>query len=268
MLQKYLPSKLLRNYVRGYRVRMEVIQLETVFRPLPARVDQFIEFYLRDPYNLINHESGTVTQSAPVMVVGPHNRRKTDLRLAGNYKIFTIHFQPAGFYRLFGIPMRELINSGWNAVDIIGNQVLEIHEQMCELSTAGEMIAIVESFLLRKLLSAGKPFHPVQTAAATILKQEGQIEINTLIKDCNLSLRQLERKFVEQIGIPPKLYARIARFNRALKLKQEDPDLNWTDITYELNYFDQMHLIKDFRELSNDTPSNLFRLLADIPGVF
>jgi AraC-like DNA-binding protein len=268
MLQKSLPSLPLQDYVRRYQVRMEVVQTKTIFRPLPARTDQFMEFYLSDNYRLIDYESGKVSFSAPVLVVGPSTRRKTDLQLKGNYKVFTIHFQPAGFYRLFGIPARELTNEGWNAFDLIGRQIEIVLEQLQHSSTAREMITIAEGFLLKKLLSSAKPFHPVQTAAATIIRQGGQVAIDTLISTCNLSLRQLERQFDEQIGMSPKLYLRIARFNQALKLKEQRPDLTWTDITYLLNYYDQMHLIKDFRDLSGETPSKLSRLLAGIPSVF
>ena len=57
----------------------------------------------------------------------------------------------------------------------------------------------------------------------------------------------------------PKLLARIRRFNHALEYKMLHPDVTWTEITYECGYFDQMHLIKEFKEFSSKTPEELFK---------
>jgi len=72
-----------------------------------------------------------------------------------------------------------------------------------------------------------------------------------------MSPRQFERRFNREIGLPPKLYARIARFESALESKALSATESWTEITNRLGYFDQMHLIKDFREFSGEVPTIL-----------
>ena len=75
----------------------------------------------------------------------------------------------------------------------------------------------------------------------------------------NMSFRTFERRFLDEVGMPPKLYARITRFNNALENKMLHPYKRWTDITYENGYFDQAHLIKEVIMFSSKTPEELFR---------
>jgi AraC-like DNA-binding protein len=65
----------------------------------------------------------------------------------------------------------------------------------------------------------------------------------------------VERRFRYEIGIPPKLYARIVRFESALRRKAEAPETRWTDIAHALGYHDQMHMVHDFNRLSGDSPT-------------
>src|SRR3712207_904982 len=102
------PSPALRDVVRCYRVSEASITGAPVRWPLPARHDQFIEFYLADPYRVADYRDDTVHRVEPAVVLGPHTRRKHDLVLQGTLRVFTIHFHPAGFHHLFGVPMREL----------------------------------------------------------------------------------------------------------------------------------------------------------------
>ena len=82
-----------------------------------------------------------------------------------------------------------------------------------------------------------------------------------------LSHRQFRRKFAEQVGIPPKLYARINRLQHALQLKTECPTLTWIDVTYRAGYFDQTHLVNDFKSLTGEVPSRFLAMLSTDPDV-
>ena len=80
----------------------------------------------------------------------------------------------------------------------------------------------------------------------------------------NMSIRNFERRFTEQAGVSPKLYAKLVRFNEAIKIKSMQPEKNWTSIAYDCGYFDQMHLIKDFKQFSNESPSSFFNRNAGL----
>jgi transcriptional regulator GlxA family with amidase domain len=95
----------------------------------------------------------------------------------------------------------------------------------------------------------------------SILGRRGHIQVPVLAEQACMSPRQFERRFTREIGVPPKLYARIARFESALESKALSKQESWTEITNRLGYFDQMHLIKDFKEFSGDVPTSLINQL-------
>lgn len=92
----------------------------------------------------------------------------------------------------------------------------------------------------------------------------GVTRIADLADNVGLGLRQFERRFFEEVGSRPKLYARIARFQTALDAKVARPERAWTDIAYDLGYHDQMHMVHDFWNLSGDSPGHLISQVGDM----
>ena len=74
-----------------------------------------------------------------------------------------------------------------------------------------------------------------------------------------MSMRNFERTFINETGMTPKQLCCISRFNHALELKLNYPAINWTSIAYQSGYFDQMHLIKDFKRFCGEAPSSLLK---------
>jgi methylphosphotriester-DNA--protein-cysteine methyltransferase len=72
-------------------------------------------------------------------------------------------------------------------------------------------------------------------------------------------MQNFQRRFSEYVGISPKLYARIVRFELVLKAKAAAPNMTWMNASHQVGYHDQMHMVHDFREFSADTPTGIFR---------
>jgi transcriptional regulator GlxA family with amidase domain len=81
-----------------------------------------------------------------------------------------------------------------------------------------------------------------------------------------LSPRQFERRFLAQVGVPPKLYARIIRFNAALDSKLRLPALSWSRIASENDFCDQTHLLHDCQAFTGESPSQLMARLKGVPA--
>ena len=90
-----------------------------------------------------------------------------------------------------------------------------------------------------------------------IVSNQGRVRILDLASHAGLGLRQFERRFADDIGISPKLYARIVRFEAAIRKRTVSSCVNWTTIAHELGYHDQMHMIHDFQLLSGESPTPL-----------
>jgi AraC-like DNA-binding protein len=87
-------------------------------------------------------------------------------------------------------------------------------------------------------------------------------DVGTAAKTISLSERQLERKSLECAGISPKSLSRISRFQRAIG-KHRAGYRNWTDIAHDVGYYDQMHLVRNFRDLGGGTPTEVMKEIED-----
>ena len=76
------------------------------------------------------------------------------------------------------------------------------------------------------------------------------MDIAALASRAGLSMRQFERRFIQQVGMRPKMLARVARFEAALEAKARRSTKSWTDVAHEFGYYDQMHMVHDFKEFT------------------
>ena len=103
----------------------------------------------------------------------------------------------------------------------------------------------------------------ITAAADYIFRQHGAVRIADVANRGSTGLRQFEREFRQEVGAPPKLFARIARFQAALDAKVAAPQRTWLDIAHSFGYYDQMHMIHDFETLGSDSPTRLIAQLGD-----
>src|SRR5262249_59217722 len=100
-------------------------------------------------------------------------------------------------------------------------------------------------------------------------ERHGRVSIDTLAAKANLSGRQLERRFLDEVGIPPKRLARIVRFQRALRvLAARQAGERGADLAARLGYADQAHFIRDFREFAGHTPTEHASLESALTALF
>jgi AraC-like DNA-binding protein len=254
------PVAALRDYVRNFQQRQADVGGCAIIYPIAARPEQFLEFYLREPYLVRSCDSGLTRIAPPAVVVGPGTCRRVELVLQGRFDVFTIHFQPSGFHGLFGVPMWELADQAYEARAVIGPFISEVEQKLADASNFDERIRITTAFLLR--YAASRVPDAVAAAANGIFRNYDVLRVCQAAKSADLSVRQFERRFCQQVGVAPKLFARIVRFHRALHAKLSHTERAWTDIAYEFGYFDQMHMVHDFRLFSGESPTRFFARYA------
>jgi hypothetical protein len=125
MLQtKMAPSSaVLRPYVWAYGMTTGRVECVPLVVPLPARPKQLLTFFFADPYCILRPDSDHRDASPQVTVVGPQTRPRAGLSVFGRIDNFTVHFQPSGFNRLFGVPMTELTDAAYDAHAVIGREI-------------------------------------------------------------------------------------------------------------------------------------------------
>lgn len=175
-----------------------------------------------------------------------------------------VGFHPGGLFRLLGFSLSEMVDGSFDAEDIFGKNIREVNYRLQESKTFDDIKDIVESFLLQQVKTL-KPALPVDIAFLELMRSEGKIPIEKLASISCLSLRQFERKCKDRIGFPPKLFARIVRFSKAYRLRENFSHMSWTSIAYECGYFDQMHFIRDFKEFAGVPPRIIEKELEALP---
>jgi AraC-like DNA-binding protein len=204
------------------------------------------------------------------LVHGPQSYQQVQISLIGSVDNFTIHFQPSGLYRLFGVPMREFADASHDAEGILGQIAISLRGRLGEAVSFAERVRLTDSLLL-ELVDSAWSGDPVGAAANHVFAAHGKVRVGAMAAACNLSVRQFERRFQANTGLPPKLYARITRFNAAVYRKLCRPDSSWADIAVDCGFSDQMHLVRDFREFAGDTPARFearLRLAPELRSMF
>jgi transcriptional regulator GlxA family with amidase domain len=115
-------------------------------------------------------------------------------------------------------------------------------------------LAAAESFLCGRLVEPRVRPAEARPAIDAVLKARGQVRMADLARQLGWTTRRLERAFLQHTGIRPKLFARIVRLNAVLARLDATQREAAVDLALEAGYFDQAHLLRDFRALAGRTP--------------
>jgi len=254
--QFYEPHPALKEFVNNimiHEVKLDAIHMPRAF-PIPPLPEHCLMFYIRDT---IHVEDPLTKERRPMpssIVIGPNLNRH--IMIPGRHHLMIkVGFQAGGLYRFLGIPMSELLgNDEFDGLDLLGIEMNEVDERLREAVSFFEMKTIVENFLLKR---AGrlKQMLPIDHVLPSLIKQRGLLRIDRLASEACLSTRQFERVFQQRIGLSPRHFSRLVRFAQAWIIKEQHPGISWIKIAHECGYFDQMHLIRDFREFAGVNPS-------------
>jgi AraC-like DNA-binding protein len=216
------PAPGLEPFVRLYSQRRMRLNDALVVHPVPARAAPVIEFLFGDLFQVLYGSKPVVEITPRVVVVGLQTHRRLQLQLQlqlqGTIESFVMLFDPAGFHRIFSIPMHELTDHDYEAHSVLGAFISRLEERLGNLESFEERVHVANQYLMDRVIRLGG-VDEVSLAASQITALGGRLPIAALANNTGLSLRQLERRFIEQVGVRPKLYARIARFEAALDCK-------------------------------------------------
>lgn len=185
----------------------------------------------------------------------------SNLEYSGNVNFISIIFQPAGAMAFFKIPMKELNNLHID-IDILGDtQILELEDQLMYIEDNETCVRLIEAFLFKRLYLNKEYNHRRLT---TVIKSinRGQNNITELALTACLSYKQFKRIFTKHIGLNPKDFLRIYRFQRASYISQTQTQLTLTELADKCLYYDKSHFIRECKEFTGYTPTE-FRSNCD-----
>ncbi len=259
-LSEALPSPFLQPYIKSFSLREFDTAEQEIKIPLHAIHKLYMSFFLNEKLPVLYSTGDNIDEK---FIYGLHTfSRGIAFHSKEYFRVFCIVFQPNGFYKLFAIPPSDFIDTILCGSDLFSGNINRLQLQLQEAATLRQMIHDTEHFLFSYLSKsmAKDPHNSIQSASHFLLQYSGNISIKWLAYQSNMSIKTFERVFTTQIGIAPKLFGRIARFNAALNLKSKDEKKNWTSIAHQCGYFDQIHFIKDFKAFAGEAPSRFFKI--------
>ena len=263
-VQFYTPHLLLQEFINCIMViHAELSENDANVIYYPPTPQNSLFFYINDRIKVQKKGEGDFVVQPRSVVVGLQSS-SVILDVNKSHKAVRVGFHPGGMYRLLGFSMAEMIDGSYDAADVFENGIQEVNDKLQEAKDFDEIKDVIEQFLLGKvkLLKRALPF---DLAMLELIRINGNVPIEQIASLACLSLRQFERISIERIGFSPKVFARLVRFSKAYRLRENFPELRWTNIAYECGYFDQMHLIRDFKEFAGITPGGIEKELENTP---
>jgi AraC-like DNA-binding protein len=270
--REFAPCKALREDVRAFfsfgpwtnespprrPVTLEVLFFETDSFCSPLFADGHVSivfnFERACPVGGFWHQcparpSGTVI--GPMSVVGPPSGGERS-------EMVGVYFHAAGASACIGIPASALRDGIVDLENLWGAAGAELATEIHDL-TGPARIDRLESALYARIAAARTPTLALDVPglAAWVVRQHGRLTVQRMADAAGVSRQHLTQAFRECVGVTPKLYCRLARFQSGLAYAGCGKNIDWAQVGVELGYADQSHMIAEFREFSSLTPQGL-----------
>jgi AraC-like DNA-binding protein len=258
LFQRFSPPKQLEPFVDCYWVIESDDRAPYIQKIIPDGFPEII-FHYGDPYRIRMDADWELQEKS---LVAGQITRHFFLENTGAAGVLGIKFRPAGIAQLLSLSM-EGFTDAVIPFSRLANKELDEWESLiagCQHYT--EMMDASNRFLLSHAARA-KTEEGLDRSLVYIGEARGCGTMEQICHAVFITERQLQRLFKKYIGVPPKIYSRIIRFNHIFELLQQGT-LSWMELTHLAGYFDQSHFIRDFRAFTGEDPT---RYCFDAPNL-
>ena len=205
-----------------------------------------LRFYDAERPENCSHLSGAVVSGASGRGFAP----------AAEAFIIGVHFKPGGAFPFLGLPAGDLADTHVDLETLWGPSAGRLRERLCEARTSVERFQLLQEALSSRLCHGVEQHYAVSAALEMFGKNQAGPRVREAAKYLGLSQRRLIQVFKAEVGMTPKLFSRIQRFQQTRTFIQHNRSINWADLAVDLGYFDQSHFIREFLEFSGLSPND------------
>ena len=231
-------------------------------RGLPTGRADIVIPLLQD--EILRHDGASMQRLRGGVVQGPHDRfsvRGTE----GPSAVLGVHFKAGGAAALFGGALPALRNRTVLLEEVWGTSARELRESLQQAPTPAGKLRRMEQALWLRLRDAPSPDPMVVATLAALSRDPSQALIEPLQRASGCSPAQFIRRFEQAVGLTPKRYARVLRFGALLPALVRQGPRDWAQVAADGGYFDQSHLIHEFRRIAGITPGAYVPVAVDQP---
>ncbi|MEP7322781.1 MAG: AraC family transcriptional regulator [Saprospiraceae bacterium] len=250
----YLPSAPLNQFIESFSYYRDFNPVHSVDRFLPdGHVNIVIDLTDFPKYIYDNDTLKEIQACRKVWFSGIRNKYIT-IPSGRDSEMFIINFHKGKAYPFVQMPLYELTDSVVDGDLVLSHEIMDLREKIQEVSVIAQKFSTVEKFLLKKFSSqlVINPF--IDFAVNKILASPHQISIEQISKKVGYSQKHLIKLFKDNVGLTPKGFLKIIRFQKVISGISEAKFPDWTAVAFESGYYDQAHFINDFKVFSGFTP--------------
>ena len=163
-------------------------------------------------------------------------------------------FKPGGARPFLTMPATEVTNQVVDLSCVFGTAAFDLREQLQTAQTKDDRVRILQDFLLAHSAREQTPHPAITFALASFQAGQKRRSIAEVTAQLGLSPKRFIQLFEEAVGLAPKVFCRVLRFQEALRLIENGQRVSWADLALSCGYFDQSHFIHDFQAFSSLTP--------------
>jgi AraC-like DNA-binding protein len=256
MIKFIEPNNILRRYIKNYCI----VEMNSSLDFLPVeRVSPHgnicIVFHYGPPSKYKKGASNEYIE--PGFVICGQQTNHYDLSLSGNTGMILITFWPHGFRAFYNLSVKELLNENIPLNLLLKQEADILEDKLLNATDNEQRIAYFENFFSEKLI-INRDFDRIDYAIKLIENCKGQIKTQQLSHEVCLGIKQFERIFSNHVGLNPKKFASIIRFQHVVQMKKKFKELNMYQLAFDNGYYDQSHFIHDFKSLTGLSPRDFF----------
>jgi AraC-like DNA-binding protein len=170
-----------------------------------------------------------------------------------------VHFKPGGGVPFFGVPGSDLHNTAVPLDAVWSRTAASVRDRLWEATRPEERFRVVEQALEERVQGRWHRHAGVRYALNAFDQSNGTRTVSDVVDSLGISPRRFIDLFRGEVGMSPKVFCRIRRFNEALVRIDQRPEIDWLDVALSCGYFDQAHFNHDFRAFSGINPSTYLR---------
>ncbi|MBI4904298.1 MAG: helix-turn-helix domain-containing protein [Acidobacteria bacterium] len=224
---------------------------------------QELVFHLADPFHRVHLQH---SERQPQALFTGQMDSPLFLRTDGAADVFGVCFHPGGLAPFCRFSQVEVAAAIHPLEDIWGSEARQLDETIRNAKNHAHRMNLVAAFLRRRLHQPER--FGALACAVRAIQSEPATRVADIARSMGCSSRHLERLFTRHVGLSPKTLARICRFQRILQTREARPHLAWASSAVDCGYYDQAHLIADYRQFTGTTPVWHQREISQMERVF
>jgi AraC-like DNA-binding protein len=263
---EHKPTGVISKIVKCFWSIVHDGQVETLpERVLPDGCPEIV-FNLADRFQKLPLSGAVETQASAI--ISGQLRSRIFIRPTGRVQLFGIRFQPFGAAKYLGIPMSELTDRVLPLESLVGEAAKEFECRIAEQSEFEGKVSAAEVMLLSFARSTDEDTEIIANFTGKIIGTGGRETIGALRAHSGIGERRLERMFKRHVGVSPKAFARTIRFQNLLRSLEATRSYDLSDAAVSFGYYDQPHMIHEFREFSGMSPLGYFQSMHQMSDLF